>query len=189
MTNFNKITLFLILIFISGKSFSQNWITTASNDNPRMYHSITLLNDDRVIVVGGGFVGGDIAGIAEIYNPETDSWTETAELPVPVLDHATACTSDSTIHVFGGTADGGSVDNVWEYNLDTDTWTQKTDMPIDIREHTATVLPDGKVLIAGGYRDPAYTDNPWSFVYDPRTDTYGANINLLTTKTNITLLF
>jgi len=190
MRYLNKITLFLILIFISVKSFSQDWITTASNDNPRMYHSITLLNDDRVIVVGGGFVGGDVAGIAEIYNPETDSWTETAELPVPVLDHATVCTSDSTIHVFGGVASGSSVDNVWEYNLNTDTWTQKTDMPIDIREHTATVLPDGKVLIAGGYRDPAYTDNPWSFVYDPRTDTYGANVNLLTTKTehNATVL-
>ena len=176
-------TLFLTITYLTG--FSQEWVTTTSSSGARTFNTTTVLNDGRIIIIGGN-QSGEITSIVEIYNPTDDSWTTVADFPLPVAGHQTVCSSDSTVLIFGGgqtTAKGQvSVDNVWEYNIITDIWTQKEDMPIDAVEHTATVLPNNNVLIVGGYKEPSGTDNPWSFVYNPAADTFSSPVNLLSTK-------
>ncbi len=183
MKNLIKITFTIVFLIIYGTTFSQTWITTESSPNgARAKAETTMLNDGRIIVTGGA-INTVATEITEIYDPIADTWTRVADLPAPVVYHASVCVSDSTILLFGGKIGEKTTANVWEYNINTDTWTQKEDMPIDIIKHSVTVLQNSTVLIGGGYSLPSNEESSWSFIYNPKTNTYSDNINLLTKRT------
>ncbi len=71
------------------------WRETASMSNARSYHNLTLLPDGTVLASGGGTRsdGVDIARSvlpAEIWNPDTETWTTAASLQNGRLYHSTA---------------------------------------------------------------------------------------------------
>lgn len=71
------------------------WRETAPMKNGRGYHNLTLLPDGTVFASGGGSNsdGVDLANSVlptEIWNPDTETWTETAPLRTGRLYHSTA---------------------------------------------------------------------------------------------------
>jgi hypothetical protein len=74
---------------------SPAWRTTASMHHARAYHNLTVLPDGTVLASGGGTAsdGTNVANAvlpSEIWNPETETWTEVAPLQRGRLYHSTA---------------------------------------------------------------------------------------------------
>jgi len=68
----------LVLSFISIQlAQAAAFIYSRPLTMPRELHTATLLQDGRVLVIGGGIIFADTA--AELYDPATATWTPTSE--------------------------------------------------------------------------------------------------------------
>ncbi len=102
---------------------------------------------DGKIVVAGGF-NQTALDVVEVYDPQTDSWTDGAPLPVPLRETADATCND-TFYVIGGSYEDAASNAVYGYNLAGDRW-----FPISrlqtARFSTEATLLDGSIVVAGG---------------------------------------
>lgn len=116
---------------------------------PREYHSSILLNDGRVLILGGG------RAEAEIYNPNTGKFSITGKMPIIFLDEIG--NKASLIRLKNG--DVIIVDSIFKDNV---TWIikysvnkgvfnliKKTKLGHDPQK--AILLQNGNILIVGGY--------------------------------------
>jgi len=68
-----------------------------------MYHQSILLNDGRVLTVGGYSMGtGDVLSNSEVYDPITKVSTEVAPLEVPRVFYTLTKLSNGKIMILGG---------------------------------------------------------------------------------------
>jgi hypothetical protein len=112
------------------------WTQTGSSFRPNG-HTATLLNDGRVLVVGG--VG------TEAYDPATGAWSRAGTMPFNTgsYSHTATLLSDGRVLVVIGSSAA-------LYDPPTGTWAL-TGSPGEFHiGHTATRLASGKVLVAGG---------------------------------------
>jgi len=148
---------------------SGTW-TAAGNmitPTPRSGHTATLLPDGKVLVVGGVHsIEHSIEPVAsaELYDPESGTWSATQGLVEPRSGHSATLLPNGSVLVAGGmTSESTSGSGGHEllasaelYDSASGTWSATASM-VDAREaHTATLLPDGSVLVAGGngFRSP-----------------------------------
>lgn len=86
---------------------SPKWKNTPPMPAPRVMPDSVLLPDGTVLVMNGSFAGKADHAVnpvygSEIYNPETNAWTQTADLRVPRLYHSTALLlPDATVMTAG----------------------------------------------------------------------------------------
>ena len=118
----------------------------------RILHTATLLDNGKVLVAGGlNNRGRDIAS-AELYDPDTGTWTTTGHMGRARDEHTATLLDNGQVLVAGG----GGVFGVRAragcelYDPATGTWTTTAGMLQARVTHTATLLNDGKVLAAGG---------------------------------------
>jgi len=164
-------------------------------------HAAVLLDDGRVLVVGGISAGGDYVAEAELYDPLTDAWIVVSDITgdsgkmrrgsvdVRFL-HATATKlTDGTVLVCGGFGvekkkwfglGGDKVDTLesaFLFDPQAHTFEQVGDMTTPRHSHAATLLKDGRVLISGGYNDSFWRKHntlaPLE-VYDPQTKSFSS---------------
>ncbi len=115
----------------------------------------------------------------EVYDVDTDSWSEKA--PVPTLRNNPAVVAvDSLIYIIGG---AGSSSSIWQlintvecYNTNTDKWETKKSLP------AATLIPgavavDKKVIVLGGQNESGAGLSS-VYVYDPAIDTWTKSTSL-----------
>ena len=146
-----------------------SWTPTALPGQPRSSHIAVLLQDGRVLVAGGSVpiglfraLGGRILGItgrqggeaiagAEIYDPESQSWSDAGALTTPRLNATATLLPDGRVLVAGGENDGGNPLRSAEiFDPESESWSVLPDMASAHALHTATLLPDGRVMIAAG---------------------------------------
>ncbi|HXE89762.1 MAG TPA: kelch repeat-containing protein [Terriglobales bacterium] len=130
----------------------------------RTWHKATLLNNGKVLVVGGA------GTTAELYDPLTNTFAATqAGMTVPRQYLAAAPLNDGKVLVVGGEIhDGASTSSAEVYDPATDSFTATLGGMSAARYwHTATMLNNGKVLVAGGCCNLASAE-----LYDPSTGTF-----------------
>jgi hypothetical protein len=117
--------------------------------SPRYNHTATLLDDGRVLIVGGWVTGYSLGSTAEVYDPATGKFT-TLAAALPNVRY------DSTTERFVADA------------LATE--------PARLGYHSAVKLPNGRVLLAAGVLESSPQHDMGSsslvFSFDPEDDTF-----------------
>ena len=124
----------------------------------RSGYTATLLPDGMVLVAGGAF-GRVSLGSAELYDPNTGTWTATGSMIEARSAHTARLLPDGRVLVVGGyydsTAPSGRSNfttilaSAELYDPGRGTWTAGGSMIGARGGHTATLLLDGTVLVEG----------------------------------------
>jgi hypothetical protein len=150
---------------------SGTWSRTAEMITPRHHHTATLLPDGRVLVTGGTDGHDGMVYSAELYEPDTGSWTATANTRdggrcrsgCPRGGGMATLLQDGTVlSVRRSSSDYGSV-FAETYDPATETWTPTGDMARLNADSSATRLLDGTVLVTQGNDGPGAAE-----LYDPK---------------------
>jgi hypothetical protein len=147
---------------------------TGSMSVARFRHTATLLNDGKVLIVGGVPLDSSIpTSTAEIYDPATGIFTATGGMATAREEHTATLLDDGEVLITGGQSPvTGSSDlqltaTAEIYNPSTGLFAPTGSMTEARDLHTATLLMDGTVLIAGGGNNSATAE-----LYDPSTGTF-----------------
>jgi hypothetical protein len=137
------------------------WIATGSMGTPRRGHTAVRLLDGRVLVVSG--YPGDESDLAvtsaELYDPESGTWSATGNMLRPHLYSPATLLRDGKVLVVDG-------EEAEVYDPSSGTWTATGKMVRDVGgDAKATLLRDGKVLVTSyGAAD----------LYDPDSGTWSS---------------
>ena len=128
------------------------WTQTGSMHVPRYVdYSATLLANGMVLVAGGTPDDGVTPlSEAELYNPSTETWTQTGSMSSGRFYHATTLLPNGKVLVTGGI---GGLNSAELYDPLTETWTSAGTLMTNRAQHIAVVLTNGMVLVTGGSRD------------------------------------
>jgi hypothetical protein len=142
---------------------------------PRYRHTATVLEDGRVLIVGGVTCApepcDDAVGEVEIFDPvlgETRTVTSGAPIPGGIVDHTATVVAGGRVLITGGRdADGALREDAWLFDPDVEALVPTRPLTHARAQHTATALCDGTVLLVGGESDdgaslPAERYNPAS---------------------------
>jgi len=149
-------------------------------------HAETLLADGRVLVVWED-------DLAEIYDPETGSFTQTAKPLGPSPDNVGLATAtllmDGKVLVAGGQDDYQESYKLTElFDSLTGSFTPGGSLPSGHDGASATLLPNGTVLIAGGDYDfgVPYSPQGHAVVYDPVSGIFRAGPGMVSSPSTPT---
>ena len=146
------------------------WTSKGPLTHPRYGQTAVLLEDERLLVVGGEDKYGFATKATEIYDPTTDTWRKTGSLDSDRAGNTATLLPDGKVLVAGGQSRGVVLNTAALYDPATGKWTLTAPMPMPLQDQTATVLPSGKVLLAGGGSGPDFTLA--ATLYDPATGTW-----------------
>lgn len=115
----------------------------------RQGHTVTLLPDGRVLVVGGGTARA--SSTAEVYDALTGQWTLVAAPSVPREHHAAVVTPEGQVLVLGGEHfTSGALASVERFDPMTGHWVSAPTLTEPRGLPGALPLRDGSVLLVGG---------------------------------------
>jgi len=147
---------------------SGTWSLTGSPNSAPGDHTATLLQNDKVLVVGlGGNPPSAGSVTAELYDITTGTWSVTGAPTIPpfALGATATLLPSGNVLIAGGVA-GYDYDGVVAYPIAAlydpaaATWRPTGTPSRAISGHTATLLRNGNVLVVGGAVDPAQGINP-----------------------------
>jgi len=139
---------------------------------PRNGHTATLLNNGKVLIVGGG------DATAELFDPASGTFSFTGPPVAGRLGATATLLSDGRVLIAGGLGLTAGPDgflpllNTAEiFDPTTGTFSSTGTMVQGRRQHTATLLENGLVLVTGGYRGHiCFTAS--AEVFDPAAGTF-----------------
>lgn len=153
--------------------------------------SATTLPDGTVMVTGGfGFGQPPYAWLTstELYDPTTDTWTDSAPMPFGRYHHtATLVPQTGEVVVTGGVFDCCyTIGTTVAYTIATHRWSTVGSLNESRWGDTATALPDGRILVTGGVTmnggtttpRPEYGPYASTEIYDPATGQWSFGPNL-----------
>jgi hypothetical protein len=134
----------------------------------RFLHTATLLQNGKVLIVGGALTSTSApVATAEVYDPATGIFTMTGAMATARERHTATLLADGRVLIVGGTTSTGATATVEVYDPSTGSFSVTGSMAEARAFHTATLLPNGKVLVAGGG-----DENSTAEVYDPTTGSF-----------------
>jgi len=118
----------------------------------RTGHTVTLLTDGRVLVVGG--TTARAAGTAEVYAPRTGEWKLVAAPGTPREGHGAVVTEDGEVLVAGGFhVSTGALASVERYDPVANRWVPAPALSAARRGAGVVRLEEGEALVVGGSND------------------------------------
>lgn len=130
------------------------WTTTGSMGTARYWHTATLLNDGKVLVVGGSNDTNNSANSinsAEVFDPAKNTWANVAAMATARAYHTATLLNTGKVLVTGGqNSANGTLADALVYDPTSNTWSSVGVMSNARVFHSATMLNDGKILITGG---------------------------------------
>lgn len=140
-----------------------SFVSVSRMNRARNFHTATLLPNGKVLVAGGFPTGTS----AELYDPETDTWTVTGSLREARTFHTATLLPNGKVLVAGGGQSGGGGERSRStelYDPATGKWTLAGPMKHARSWPAVTLLPNGNVLVVGGTGDEDWGS---SELYDP----------------------
>lgn len=131
------------------------WTATGDMNTMRLEHQGTPLPNGKVLVVGGqtNLTVPNVAFEAELYDPDTGTWSYTSPPAAVRRDHTVTLLKNGRVLVAGGysSPDSYYVPAAELYDPLTNTWSRAGRLITNRGLHQATLLNDGRVLVTGGY--------------------------------------
>ena len=158
---------------------------------PRFGPGASVVNGIIYVIGGQRWLGsqGTVAywedlSTVEAYDPETDTWTQKADMPTARSIYTTTA-MNGIIYAIGGGLNNETttVSTVEAYDPVTDSWTKKADM-LTAKSSFGIGVVNEVIYAIGGFSG---TDAPRVFstveVYDPATDTWTTKADMPTART------
>jgi hypothetical protein len=137
----------------------------------RFLHTATLLQNGKVLIVGGALTSAsDPVATAEVYDPATGIFVMTGAMATAREQHTATLLADGRVLIVGGATSAGAGDptaTAEVYDPSTGSFSVTGSMAEARTYHTATLLLSGNVLVAGGG-----DENSTAEVYDPATGSF-----------------
>ncbi len=160
---------------------TQIW-SLAAPGFPRTNHTVSLLQDGRVLVAGGYGNGGAVTE-PQVYDPVSGVWTTTGPMLNQHYGHTAALLQDGKVLIAGGRLIDHSYTTAAEvFDPLTNLWTAAGALLNAHVGHATTVLPDGRALIIGG-TDASASGADRVEIFDPVTASFSAGPLLPYTRT------
>ena len=146
------------------------WTSYQAMNHARSRHRAVAIGT-RLYVFGGDDSGGALVALPEVYDADTDSWSDLATMPTPRDDVAVAVLN-GLIYVIGGRSQtSAAVTTVETYNPANNTWTTVAPLPTPLRfQHAAAVA--GRIYAAGGYPGSGSPVATSVYYYDAVSNTW-----------------
>jgi hypothetical protein len=157
------------------------WTDAPSMHEARLTPTLTVLADGRVLAAGGIGQDGRSLRSAEIFDPQTSSWSSVATgMTVARSGAAGVGLRDGRILIAGGADVGSSEPKVLAaaelFDPVGDVFTRTGDLMTGREGMTATRLVDGRVLVAGGSTDGNSVAS--AEIFDPALGSWAATGSL-----------
>ncbi len=172
------LTAFFALMLLPASLLAEDWEWQANTPLPdaRGKHTSALLDDERIVVIGGeNVIGGSYTYPQEsmVYDPETDTWTPGASLPAGRTSHQMTALQDGTFLIAGGGNSSENMSSCLIYTPDAGGGSFSTtgDMSLIRIGHQLLTLGDGRALVIGG-TDGFGVRYSSCELYDPATGTW-----------------
>jgi WD40 repeat protein len=131
----------------AGPSISPTGNLTSARDS----HTATLLQDGRVLLVGGLSAAFSYLSSAELFDPSGGTFSTTGGMANARINHAATLLLDGRVLVTGGANSGGPIAPAELFDPSSGAFSATGDpFPVPLQQHRSTLLPDGQVLITGG---------------------------------------
>jgi hypothetical protein len=148
-----------------------------------------------VLEGGSDFLSSFFGGSAQLYDPDTGTWSRVVSPGDNIGGHGYTATLllDGRVLIVGGENSYGPI-RAQLYDPDTGAWISTGDLNETRFRHTATLLPDGKVLVSGGTArverrsnsDSGFVSLRSSELYDPDKGTWSFAGSLKTRRSSHT---
>jgi N-acetylneuraminic acid mutarotase len=158
---------------------ASSWSPIADMPQPRVGAAGAFV-DGTLYVVGGNSYdasgdggGGPAMPTAYAYHPDSNTWSQVADLPEG-LDKAAVAVLDGKLYVIGGyDSTGQNVTVAYRYDPAANTWSQIADYPVDADFFGCggindTIVCAGGAIESGGHAIPSNS----TYVYHPDTNTW-----------------
>ncbi len=185
-----RLRMIVVIVFLSTLTFmaaqpAETWIPTGPPNTVRWGHSMTLLQNGWVLMVGGTDDTGTRLSSAELYKPETEQWHSTNSMMGARYRHTATLLESGLVLVAGGfDANDFSLITAEIFDPATETWTPVNSLSTSRGGHSATLLLDGRVLIAGGRFDQGGPSSIVSGVdlFDPASQSFLIGVPMQTAR-------
>ena len=156
------------------------WESIADMNEARTLHQAVLLQDGRVLVIGGGDADYEPIASAEIYDASIGTWTVTGDMLKARQEHTATVLSDGRVLVTGG-GRINATETTEIYDPSTGAWSEAGEMITGRISGVAARLNDGRVLIVGGREAYQWQEGSvlTAEIYDPVTKSWSAGANVV----------
>jgi len=138
----------------------------------RAGHTATLLDDGRVLLVGGVNQAGAYQSTTEVYDSATGSFTSTGTMTMGRAHHVAIKLSGGKVLMIGGYDGTDVLTSVEVYDPATGNFSPTGSMQGARSNFGAVLLHSGTVLVLGGYGSPNSQVLDSAELYDPAQGTF-----------------
>jgi N-acetylneuraminic acid mutarotase len=151
---------------------NNTWSSTFNLLQARSRHTVTLLQNGRVLAVGGFNDAEGVLSSAELYDPVSGSWSSAGVMASARYAHTATLLANGKVLVAGGmNATSLGLRSAELFDPATNNWSPASAMAVGHADATSALLRSGGVLVAGGATG---TEGVLAVaeLYDPQTDVW-----------------